>query len=149
MTATLVGVLVGIGVIVAIIAIAIYLIKRKNRRVVTTQPLTTTTTTVMTTNPPPPAGFSQHNPQQQPYPQAPAGPPLPPTGVQPGPPPLGTAPAYPHGGPYQPPQGVAINPAYGAYGQPLSSSGVMPGTQAPPPYYPTEGMKGGPPAVVM
>ena len=137
-----VGVLVGIGVILAIIAVAIYLVKRKNRRVVATQAVTTNTTTTVTTNQPPPARYAQPNSQQYPSTQGP--PPFLPAGMQPGPPPPGSLSPYPQAGQYNPVPGMVLNPGYGAYAQPPHPQGATPLTQAaPPPYFQTEGMKPG------
>ena len=133
MVGTVVGVLIGIGVLLAIIVFVIYLVKRKNRRAVAARALSsTTTTTTITTNQPLPAGYTQPIPQQ--YPSL-AGPP-------PRPPPLGPHHPYPQGGPYNSAPGIPMDPVHGAYthAQPL---GAMATTQAPPPYYQTEGMKGG------
>jgi len=143
---TVVGVLVGIGVIVAIIAFVIYFVKRKNRRAVATRALSSTTTTsTVTTNQPLPAGYTQPNPQQ--YPSVVAPPPRPPPGTQPGPPPLGSHQTYPQGGSYNAAPGMSMSPVYGAYGGQPQPAGAIPTTQAPPPYYQTEGMKAGPTTV--
>ena len=67
MVGTVVGVLVGIGIVVAIIALAIYLVKRKPRRVVATKALSTTATaTTVTTDQPLHTRYLQPNPQQYP-----------------------------------------------------------------------------------
>ena len=141
MVGTVVGVLVGIGFLVAIIVFVIYLVKRKNRRAVAARALssTTTTTTTVTTNQAIPAGYTQPIPQQ--YPTV-AGPP-PPPGTEPGPSPLGPHHPYPHGGPYNSAPDISMNPVYGSYTH-AQPSGAMTTMQAPPPYYETEGMKAGP-----
>lgn len=150
MVGTVVGVLVAIVVIVAIIAFVIYLVKRKKRTAVAARALSTTTsTTTVTTNQPLPAGYPQPNLQHAQYPSV-AGPPSRPLpATQPGPPPLGPHHAYPQGGPYNSAPGFPMNPVYGAYAhaQAPQPPGAMPTTQAPPPYYQTEGMKAVPTTV--
>lgn len=144
MVGTVVGVLIGIGVLVAIIVFVIYLAKRKNRRVVAARALSSTTaTTTVTTSQSIPAGYTHPIPQQ--YPSVAEPPPRPPPGthVQPGPPQLGPHHSYPQGGPYNSAPGIPMNPAYGAYTH-AQPPGAMATTQAPPPYYQTEGMKAAP-----
>ena len=142
MVGTVVGVLIGIGVLLAIIVFVIYLVKRKNRRAVAARALSsTTTTTTVTTNQSLPAGYTQPIPQQ--YPRLAGPPPRPPLGTQPGPTPLGPHHPYPQGGPYNSASGIPMNPVHGAYTH-AQPPGAMATTQAPPPYYQTEGMKAGP-----
>lgn len=118
------GVLVAVVVVLAIIFIAIYFVKRKNKRIVTNHDVSATTAVTITQ--PPPAGYVHPIPHQYPVTQS-----GPPPGVQY--PSQQPGNCVPNAGP-----GMPINAVNGAY---PPSTWVMPATHVPPPYYPSEGVK--------